>query len=370
MRPGYSFTLAAVDPGGARLGELVTPRGSVPTPAFMPVGSLGVVKSVSPEELRATGTAMMLANAYHLYIAPGGAALRRSGGLNAFAGWDGPILTDSGGFQVFSLAALRRITDDGVTFRSHRDGASITLTPESSIAVQEEIGATVMMAFDDCTAAPEDRDAAARSLTRTLDWAARSLAARTGPAALFGIVQGGTFEDLRREAVDRLLALPFDGYAIGGVSVGEDRAAVGRVVASTAPLLPAERPRYLMGMGTPDDLLEMIGHGVDLFDCVLPSRNARNGSLFVPGGRLNIRNAVHRDADEPVEEGCPCPLCRRYTRAFLRHLFQVREVLGLRLATLHNVTHYQRLMQGARAAIAAGEFAAFRATRGAARLPA
>ena len=363
MRPGYAFAIAARDPSGARAGELRTPRGTVATPAFMPVGSLGVVKTVSPEELRATGTEMMLANAYHLHLAPGGEALRRRGGLHAFAGWDGPILTDSGGFQVFSLAALRRISDDGVTFRSHRDGAEVTLTPESSIAVQEDIGATIMMAFDDCTAEPGDRDAAASALARTLAWAERSLAARRGPAALFGIVQGGVFEDLRRASVDRLRALPFDGYAIGGVSVGEDRGAIERVVAGVAPLLPDAQPRYLMGMGTPDDLLDMIGLGIDLFDCVLPSRNARNGSLFVPGGRLNIRNAAHRDAEAPVEEGCPCPLCRRYTRAFLRHLFQVREVLGLRLATLHNLTHYQRLMRDARAAIAAGRFAEFRAAR-------
>lgn len=361
MRDGYRFTIAAIDPSGARVGRLSTPRGVVPTPAFMPVGTAGAVKTVSPAEVAATGAGMILANTYHLILRPGTGVVRRLGGLHRFSGWRGPILTDSGGYQVFSLAAGMRINDDGVVFRSHLDGSQVSLTPESSVHAQEELGSDVIMALDECTGQPGERDAAARAMQRSLAWGERSLAARRGPAALFGIVQGGLFDDLRRESAERTMEAPFDGIAIGGVSVGEGREDISRIVSSTASLLDPARPRYLMGMGTPHDLLEMMSYGVDLFDCVMPTRNARRGTLFVTGGRLQIKNSAFREDGGPIEVGCPCPACTLHSRAYLRHLFQASEIYGLRLNTLHNLTHYQRLMVGARKAIAAGAFASFRA---------
>jgi queuine tRNA-ribosyltransferase len=326
----------------------------------MPVGTLGAVKAVSPGELREAGAAMILANTYHLLLRPGTPAVRRLGGLHRFGGWSGPILTDSGGFQVFSLAALTRIDDEGVVFRSHLDGDLIHLTPEASIRAQEDLGSDVMMVLDECTGSPGDREAAATAMERSLAWAPRCLEARRGTGALFGIVQGGTFEDLRRESAERTAALPFDGLAVGGVSVGESREEISRVVAATAPWLPADRPRYLMGMGTPEDLLEMVGHGIDLFDCVMPTRNARNGTLFVRGGRLNLRNSAYREDERPLEADCPCPACRDHSRAFLRHLLLSNEIYGHRLNTLHNLTHYLRLMEGIRTAIKAGTLDSFR----------
>jgi len=326
----------------------------------MPVGTAGAVKAVSPGELREAGASMILANTYHLLLRPGTPVVRRLGGLHRFGGWSGPILTDSGGFQVFSLAALTRIDDEGVVFRSHLDGDLIHLTPEASIQAQEELGSDVMMVLDECTGSPGDRKAAATAVERSLAWAHRCLEARRGAGALFGIVQGGTFEDLRRESAERTAALPFDGLAVGGVSVGESREEISRVVAATAPWLPADRPRYLMGMGTPEDLLEMVGHGIDLFDCVMPTRNARNGTLFVRGGRLNLRNSAYREDARPVEADCPCPACRDHSRAFLRHLLLSNEIYGHRLNTLHNLTHYLRLMEGIRTAIKAGTLESFR----------
>jgi queuine tRNA-ribosyltransferase len=368
VRPGYSFRLLHGGAAGPRTGVLATPRGEIPTPAFMPVGTAATVKAASPEEVAAAGARIILANTYHLMLRPGTPAVHRLGGLHRFSGWSGPILTDSGGYQVFSLAARTRVSEQGVTFRSHIDGSALELTPESSIAAQEDLGADIMMAFDECTGAPGDREAARQAMERSVRWARRSLAARRGPAALFGIVQGGVFGDLRRASVEQTCAGAFDGYAIGGVSVGEARPQVSEVVAETAPLLPADRPRYLMGMGTPHDLLEMVGHGVDMFDCVMPTRNARNGTLFVAGGRLNLRNAVHAADPRPVEADCPCPACRLHSRAYLRHLLLCGEIYGLRLNTLHNLTHYQRLMAGMREAIAAGRFpefaAAYRAAGG------
>lgn len=361
MRDGYRFAVVATDPTGAREGALTTPRGEIPTPAFMPVGTAGAVKGVSPAEVRATGATMILANTYHLVLRPGTETIRRLGGLHRFSGWSGPILTDSGGYQVFSLATRMRIDDDGVSFRSHLDGSPVYLTPESSVQAQEDLGSDVIMALDECTGQPGDRDAAARAMARSLAWGERSFSARQGPAALFGIVQGGLFDDLRRESAEGTASVPFDGIAIGGVSVGEVREDVSRIVATTAPLLPADRPRYLMGMGTPHDLLEMVSYGVDLFDCVMPTRNARNGTLFVTGGRLQIKNSAHRDDPGPVEDTCPCPACSCHSRAYLRHLFLAGEIYGLRLNTLHNLIHYQRLMAGARVAIRRREFAAFRA---------
>ncbi|TDI34219.1 MAG: tRNA guanosine(34) transglycosylase Tgt [Acidobacteria bacterium] len=359
MKEGFSFQVHAGGDTGARTATLVTPRGDLATPAFMPVGTAATVKAVSPAEVRTSGARMILANTYHLMVRPGSQVVRRLGGLHTFSGWDGPILTDSGGFQVFSLAALSKITDQGVVFRSHVDGSLMELTPESSIQAQEDLGSDIMMVLDECTGEPSDRSAAAAAMERSLAWARRSLEARRGGGALFGIIQGGIFPDLRRQSAEATSALALDGFAIGGVSVGEAREHVSAVVEATAPLLPADRPRYLMGMGTPDDLLEMVGHGIDLFDCVMPTRNARNGTLFVRGGRLNLRNSAWREDPRPVEEDCPCPACREYSRAYLRHLLVSREIYGLRLNTLHNLTHYQRLMAGIRQAIGAGSLAAF-----------
>lgn len=326
----------------------------------MPVGTAGVVKGVSPGEVRRSGARLILANTYHLMLRPGTERVRRLGGLHRFCGWEGPILTDSGGFQVFSLSARTRTDDDGVVFRSHLDGRLMRLTPESCIQAQEDLGSDLMMVLDECTGSPSDRRQAALAMRRSLAWGERSLAARRGPAAVFGIIHGGTFDDLRQESVEKTTALSYDGFAIGGVSVGEAREEVARTVAFTAPRLPADRPRYLMGMGSPADLLEMTGRGMDLFDCVMPTRNARNGTLFVRGGRLNLRNSAYQEDPRPVEEDCPCPGCRTYSRAYLRHLLMINEIYGLRLNTLHNLTHYQRLMAGIREAIRTDAWSAFR----------
>lgn len=361
MKDGFSFRVHAGSATGARTATLVTPRGEVATPAFMPVGTAATVKAVSPAEVRTSGARLILANTYHLMVRPGSQVVKRLGGLHTFSGWDGPILTDSGGFQVFSLGALNRVTDEGAVFRSHVDGRLMELSPESSIQAQEDLGSDIMMVMDECTGSPADREAAAAAMERSVGWARRSLEARRGSGALFGIIQGGIFADLRRQSAEATCALPLDGFAIGGVSVGESREHISAVVAATAPWLPADRPRYLMGMGTPLDLLEMVSHGIDLFDCVMPTRNARNGTLFVRGGRLNLRNSAFREDPRPVEEDCPCPACRQHSRAYLRHLLVSREIYGLRLNTLHNLTHYQLLMEGIRQAIGAGglpEFAA------------
>jgi queuine tRNA-ribosyltransferase len=361
MKP-LSFEILAVE-GDARSGTLATRRGPVATPAFMPVGTAGSVKGMMPGEVRELGAEIVLANTYHLHVRPGEALVRQLGGLHAFSGWDGPILTDSGGYQVFSLARRRTIDDDGVTFLDHVEGRARRLTPESSIVIQEALGSDIMMALDDCTGAPESRDEAARAMERTLRWLPRNLAARTDPgAALFGIVQGGTFDDLREESLAATAAEGFEGIALGGVSVGEGRGEVRRIVAGFGPRLPADRPRYLMGMGRPEDLVEAVAAGFDMFDCVLPTRHGRTAQLFTSRGLVNVRNARYRDEAAPPDPGCGCPVCSRFSLAYLRHLYTAGEMLGPRAGTVHNLWFYLDLMRRMRAAIAAGSFASFRAS--------
>jgi len=351
------FEIEARDPTTpARAGALATPRGRVPTPVFMPVGTYGAVKALTPEELEGAGAGLILGNTYHLYLRPGHERIARLGGLHAFMGWDGAILTDSGGFQVFSLAPFRTVREEGAEFRSHLDGSTHQLTPELSIGIQQALGSDIMMALDVCPPASAPREEIASAVARTLRWARRCLDARTGGQALFGIVQGGPHDDLRRESAAGTIELPFDGFAIGGVSVGESREEIDRVVAMTAPLLPEHRPRYLMGVGTPRDLLAGIASGVDMFDCVLPTRNARNGLLFTWSGVVHIKRAQYEEDPRPVDEECPCPACRGFSRAYLRHLFMTKEILSMRLNTIHNITFYQELTRRAREAIVAGSF--------------
>ncbi|HHQ42409.1 MAG TPA: tRNA guanosine(34) transglycosylase Tgt [Chromatiales bacterium] len=364
------FELEASD-GAARAGRLRFARGEVRTPAFMPVGTAGTVKAMTPEELRALGAEMILGNAFHLMLRPGLEVIEAHGGLHAFMHWDGPILTDSGGFQVWSLASLRRVSERGVEFRSPVDGAPVFLDPERSIAVQQALGADVVMVLDECTPYPATPEEARASMELSLRWARRSHAAHgAGPGALFGIVQGGMYPELRRASLEGLLEIGFDGYAIGGLSVGESEAERLRVLDALEPHLPRARPRYLMGVGRPEDLVEAVRRGVDLFDCVLPTRNARNGDLFTSEGVLRLRNARHRLDTRPPDPACDCYTCRHYTRAYLRHLRQAGEILGARLATWHNLHYYQRLMRGMREAILAGRFEEWRgefyARRGAA----
>jgi len=351
------FEIEARDPTTpARAGALATPRGRVPTPVFMPVGTYGAVKALTPQELKGAGAGLILGNTYHLYLRPGHERIARLGGLHAFMGWDGAILTDSGGFQVFSLAPFRTVREEGAEFRSHLDGSTHQLTPELSIGIQQALGSDIMMALDVCPPASAPREEIASAVARTLRWARRCLDARTGGQALFGIVQGGPHDDLRRESAAGTIELPFDGFAIGGVSVGESREEIDRVVAMTAPLLPEHRPRYLMGVGTPRDLLAGIASGVDMFDCVLPTRNARNGLLFTWSGVVHIKRAQYEEDPRPVDEECPCPACRGFSRAYLRHLFMTKEILSMRLNTIHNITFYQELTRRAREAIVAGSF--------------
>ncbi len=355
------FTVTARD-GEARRGRLVFDRGVVETPAFMPVGTYGTVKSLTPEEVRETGAQILLGNTFHLMLRPGTAVIQAHGDLHDFMHWDGPILTDSGGFQVWSLARRRRLTAAGVHFQSPVDGSPVFLGPEESMAVQRALGADVVMAFDECTPYPASRDEAAASMELSLGWAARCRAAHGGsPAALFGIVQGGMYADLRAACLAGLMDMGFDGYALGGLSVGEPKEEMLRVVGETAPLMPASRPRYLMGVGTPTDLVAAVARGMDMFDCVMPTRNARNGHLFTRHGIVRLRNARYRDDTGPVEEGCTCYTCRHYSRAYLHHLDRSREILGSRLNTIHNLHYYQRLMAGLRDAIAGGTLAPFTA---------
>ena len=348
--------------GQARRGRLTFPRGTVETPAFMPVGTRGTVKAVTPEELQSLGVEILLGNTFHLMLRPGAEVIEKFGGLHKFMHWRRPILTDSGGFQVFSLAAAREISERGVAFRSPVDGAAVFLGPEQAIAIQQRLNADIVMALDDCLAYPADERQAAESMRLSLRWAARCKAAHGGhPAALFGIVQGGMHENLRRESLAGLLEIGFPGYAIGGLSVGEPPPLMLRILAAVAPELPADKPRYLMGVGTPEDIAQAVALGVDMFDCVLPTRNARNGSLFTSFGAVNIRNAENRMRDGPIDETCRCYTCRHYSRAYLHHLDKTREILGARLNTLHNLAYYQTLMAAIRAAIAADDYAAFMA---------
>jgi len=329
-------------------------------PAFAPVGTQATVKATSPRELRELGASLVLANTYHLYLRPGPDLIARLGGVHRFMAWDGPLLTDSGGFQVFSLAGLRRVDDDGVTFRSHVDGSEHRFTPEKAIAIQEQLGADIIMALDEC-AEPHDRAYNEAALARTHAWAERCRAAQTRrDQALFGIVHGGIFPDLRQESTRFLTGLDFPGYAIGGLSVGETKADMHAMLEVTAPLLPADRPRYLMGVGSPEDLFESVARGIDLFDCVLPTRIARNGAVLTRQGRLNLRNAQHADDPRPIEEGCACYACQHFSRAYLRHLVAAKEILGLRLTTIHNLYFMLDLMRQIRASILGGTFAAFK----------
>jgi queuine tRNA-ribosyltransferase len=350
------FTIIAADPSSAaRRGLLELPHGAVETPAFLPVGTQGAVKGVTPAQLEESGAQMILANTYHLALRPGAEVVREAGGLHRFMGWRRPILTDSGGYQVFSLASLNRIDDEGVTFRSHIDGAELRLGPESSIAIQNALGGDIIMAFDECAPYPAPRQAVERALERTSCWAARCLRAHArSDQALFGIVQGGIHDDLRRRSAAEITALGFAGFAIGGVSVGEKPAEMRRAVEVTAPLLPPERPRYLMGVGSPQDIADMVALGIDLFDCVIPTRHARNAALFTACGVVKIRNRAYERDFRPLEEGCECYTCRDFSRAYLRHLYLRDEILGATLGTLHNLTYFQRLARRLREAIEMG----------------
>jgi queuine tRNA-ribosyltransferase len=355
-----SFELTARD-GAARRGRLTTPHGVVETPAFMPVGTLGAVKSLTPADLREVGAQIVLANTYHLFLRPGAALVRELGGLHRFMAWDGPILTDSGGYQVWSLAALRTIGEEGVRFRSHLDGGTEhLLTPELAVSVQHDLGADVLHPLDECLPHPATRAETEVSLARTLRWARRAKTAHADSArpgqACFGIVQGGMYGDLRRAAAAATCAIGFDGYALGGFAVGEPRGLMVELVGETAAALPPSRPRYLMGVGRPDDLVEAVAAGVDLFDCVLPTRHARTGQLFTRHGLVTIKHAAHARDGQPLDPACPCQTCRHFSRAYLRHLFLARELTVYRLHTLHNLTFYLGLMAEMRAAIAAGTF--------------
>ena len=350
------FTLTHRD-AAARRGVLELAHGRVDTPAFMPVGTYGAVKGVSPQEVAQCGAQIVLGNTFHLWLRPGLQVIGHHGGLHRFMGWERPILTDSGGFQVFSLGALRTVTEDGVHFASPVNGDRLFLTPEESMRIQQGLGSDVAMVFDECTPYPASEAQAAESMRLSLRWARRSRDAWRSGNALFGIVQGGMYEALRDESLAALQAIGFDGYAVGGLSVGEPKQERSRVVAHLVPRLPAERPRYLMGMGTPEDIIEAVGAGIDMFDCVLPTRNARNGWLFTARGDLKIRNARYRDDVAPLDERCACYTCRHFTRGYLYHLQKTNEMLGARLNTIHNLHYYQDLMRELRGAIEAGRFA-------------
>jgi len=357
------FELFHADGGTrARRGRLHTAHGTVETPFFMPVGTQATVKAVGQDDLRSLGAEIVLGNTYHLMLRPGEELIAELGGLHRFMAWDRAILTDSGGFQVYSLAQNRKITEEGASFQSHLDGSRWLLTPERSVAIQERLGADILMAFDECPPSKADRGYLEQSLARTTRWLRRCAAAWTrGAGALFGIVQGGLDLGLRRRHVDEVCAVELPGYALGGYSVGESPEEMHASVAEVAPLLPADRPRYLMGVGTPVDLVTAIEAGIDMFDCVLPTRCARNGLLFTTEGRLNLRNATHARDPRPPDPACACYTCRTHSRAYLRHLFAADELLALRLATLHNLHHYLELMRGARAAIEADRYGAFAA---------
>jgi queuine tRNA-ribosyltransferase len=356
------FVVTSRDPGcAARCGRLSLAHGTVLTPAFAPVATRGTIKGILPDQLIRCGTQMLLANAYHLALSPGAERVAALGGLHRLMAWDRPILTDSGGFQVFSLASLRRITEDGVEFRSPLDGSPMMLGPREATRIQNLLGADIAMAFDECPPWPCSRQDAAAAVDRTLRWAAVCRQVHGAPGqALFGIVQGGTYQDLRGRCAEALVAMGFEGYAIGGVSVGEGPDLREAVVACTAPMLPADRPRYLMGVGFPGDMLDAVAHGIDLFDCVAPTRMGRNATAFTAYGRLRLRNSAWRDDPRPIEEACDCPACGLYSRACIGHLFRCREMLGPILVTLHNVRFYHRLMAAAREAIEQGRYRSFR----------
>ncbi|ERS11998.1 tRNA guanosine(34) transglycosylase Tgt [Alloalcanivorax xenomutans] len=357
-----SFDLLTTD-GPARRGRLTFPRGEVETPAFMPVGTYGTVKAMLPRDLADSGAQICLGNTFHLMLRPGTEIIERHGSLHGFMQWDKPILTDSGGFQVFSLGELRKISEQGVVFKNPINGDRVELTPERAMQVQRSLGSDICMIFDECTPYPATETQAAESMRLSLRWAGRSKAAHVADegndAACFGIVQGGMYDNLRRESLAGLTDIGFDGYAIGGLSVGEPQEEMRRTLAGITPHMPADRPRYLMGVGRPEDIVEGVRRGVDMFDCVMPTRNARNGHLFTREGVIKIRNARHRDDLSPLEEGCDCYTCRQFSRSYLHHLDRCGEMLGAQLNTIHNLRYYQRLMAGLRGAIEAGTLSAF-----------
>jgi queuine tRNA-ribosyltransferase len=358
---GCNFQLLATD-AGARRGRLELARGVIETPAFMPVGTYGTVKAMTPEELRLVGAQIILGNTFHLMLRPGTEVIAAHGGLHGFMHWDGPILTDSGGFQVFSLASLRKISEEGVSFRSPINGDLVRLTPERSMQVQRALDSDIVMIFDECTPYPASEVQARASMELSLRWAARSRAEfdrQSNPRALFGIVQGGMYPELRRESCAALTGIGFDGYAVGGLAVGEPKDVREAVLQALEPTLPKDRPRYLMGVGTPADLVASVACGIDMFDCVMPTRHARNGHLFVRGGVVKIRNAQYERDTQPLDPSCTCYTCANYSRAYLRHLDKCGEILAARLATIHNLHHYLSLMQALRTAIEEHRFAAF-----------
>ena len=357
-----TFALQAQD-GKARAGKIETSRGSIHTPIFMPVGTLGTVKAMAPEELKEIGAEIILGNTYHLHLRPSDSLIAKLGGLHRFMNWDRPILTDSGGFQVFSLAKLHKRSEEGVRFQSHLDGSSFWLTPEISMSIQENLGSDIMMVFDECPELPASREKLQESLELTTRWARRCKEARKTDQALFGIVQGGGELDLRRQSLEQMTEIGFDGYALGGLSVGESKEEMYYVLDHVAHEMPAATPRYLMGVGEPEDLLSGIESGIDMFDCVMPTRNARNGNLFTSEGKVTIKQAKYREDERPLDPNCNCNTCQYYSRAYLRHLYQCNEILAMRLNTLHNLHFYLQLMRDSRDAILAGNFSAFRQTQ-------
>ena len=356
------FIRIAKDPAcGARLGIIETPHGNVRTPAFMPVGTQGAVKALTPEQLRGLGADIILGNTYHLYLRPGHRLIAALGGLHRFMSWPGPILTDSGGFQIYSLGTLRQTADEGATFQSHIDGSKHFLSPEASVEIQEALGSDIMMCLDECIAYPAAREEVERALVRTAQWAERCKKSRRNREhSLFGIIQGGVYPDLRRRGVDEITAIGFEGYAIGGLSVGEPKELLLENLAATAPLLPEDRPRYLMGVGTPEDLVDGVFYGIDMFDCVMPTRSARNGLLFTNGEKVVIKNARYREDGSPIDSECDCYTCQNFSRAYLRHLYVSGEILAMVLNTIHNLRYYLRLMERIRDAIQEGRYPQFR----------
>lgn len=353
------FSVKATD-GLARSGVLSFPRGHVHTPAFMPVGTYGSVKGLNPEQIAGTGAEILLGNTFHLMLRPGTDIIQAHGDLHDFMGWDKPILTDSGGFQVFSLGSMRKITEEGVSFKSPVDGDAVFLGPESAIQVQQQLGSDIIMIFDECTPYPVSHEGAAESMRLSLRWASRCREAHGDhPGALFGIVQGGMYEDLRHESLDQLRSIGFDGYAIGGLSVGEPKDLMAEVIGFTAPHMPQDKPRYLMGVGTPQDIVHAVQQGIDMFDCVMPTRNARNGYLFTSRGLLKLRNSRYRSDTGPLDPECDCYTCRNFSRSYLHHLDKCKEMLGAQLNTLHNLRFYQNLMGDLRQAIEQGRLSAF-----------
>jgi len=345
----------------ARCGQLKTRHGSIQTPVFMPVGTAGTVKTLTPDELRSLGVEIILGNAYHLYLRPGHKLIAEMGGLHRFISWDRPILTDSGGYQVFSLAELCKVTDEGAAFQSHLDGSLHFFSPESAIEIQEALGADIVMALDECLPYPSSPEATRVALERTLHWARRCRQSHKRPdQILFGIIQGGFYPEMRREAALRMIELGFEGYALGGLSVGETQPMMLDTVDQVVPLLPEDRPRYLMGVGMPEDLLECVIRGIDMFDCVIPTRHARTGWLFTSFGRVVIKNAQYARDESPLDPACDCYTCRHFSRAYLRHLFMAREILALRLNTIHNLHYYLRLMEQIRLAIRGGRLMQYR----------